>query len=165
MLCGQGIPCIDLVRQVRITEQTFYRWRKQYGGMETDQPKELKLLQKENDRLRRAVSDLTLDKTVIGLKGPNFRFRGRTNNPMGSGSGWVKFQWQDSYPKFSSQRSWLLPQHFQQHIAGRARGWSRSDCGGQCYRNIYSVNPARNRLRFNPVPSKDDRYIGVIAPG
>ena len=46
-------------------EQTYYRWRKQYGGMGTDQLKELKRLQKENDRLRRAVSDLTLDKLIL----------------------------------------------------------------------------------------------------
>lgn len=49
---GQGIPRIDAIRQVQITEQTFYRWRKQYGGMGTDQLKELKRLQKENDRLQ-----------------------------------------------------------------------------------------------------------------
>ena len=54
VLCGQGMPRIDAIRQVQITEQTFYRWRKQYGGMGTDQLKELKRLQKENDRLRRA---------------------------------------------------------------------------------------------------------------
>ena len=43
-------------------EQTYYRWRKQYGGMGTDQVKELKRLQKENEHLRRAISDLTLEK-------------------------------------------------------------------------------------------------------
>ena len=52
------MPRVDAIRQVQITEQTFYRWRKQYGGMGTDQLKELKRLQKEDDRLRRAVSDL-----------------------------------------------------------------------------------------------------------
>ena len=52
---------IDTIREVGITEQTYYRWRKQYGGMGTNQLKELKRLQKENERLRRAVSDLTLD--------------------------------------------------------------------------------------------------------
>lgn len=45
--------------------QTYYRWRKQYGGMGVDQLKELKRLQKENERLRRAVSDLTLDKLIL----------------------------------------------------------------------------------------------------
>jgi transposase-like protein len=49
----------------KITEQTYYRWRKQYGGMGTSQLKELKRLQKENERLRRAVSDLTLDKLIL----------------------------------------------------------------------------------------------------
>ena len=48
-----------------VVKQTYYRWRKQYGGMGVDQLKELKRLQKENERLRRAVSDLTLDKLVL----------------------------------------------------------------------------------------------------
>ena len=65
VLVGQGTARIDAIRQVRITEQTFYRWRKQYGGMGTAQLKELKRLQKENERLRRAVSDLTLDKLIL----------------------------------------------------------------------------------------------------
>ena len=62
---GQGMARIDAIRQVRIVEQTYYRWRKQYGGMGTAQLKELKRLQKENERLRRAVSDLTLDKLIL----------------------------------------------------------------------------------------------------
>ena len=61
VLVGHGQARIDAIRQVQITEQTFYRWRKQYGGMGTAQLKALKRLQKENERLRRAVSDLTLD--------------------------------------------------------------------------------------------------------
>ena len=65
VLVGQGLAPIDAIRQVQITEQTFYRWRKQYGGMGTTQLKELKRLQKENERLRRAVSDLTLDKLIL----------------------------------------------------------------------------------------------------
>jgi transposase-like protein len=56
---------VDAIRQVQITEQTFFRWRKQYGGMGTDQLKELKRFQKENERLRRAVSDLTPDKLTL----------------------------------------------------------------------------------------------------
>ena len=48
-----------------MTEQTYYRWKKKYGGMGTDQLKELKRLQKENERLRKAVSDLTLDKLIL----------------------------------------------------------------------------------------------------
>jgi len=56
---------VDAIREVRVTEQTYYRWRKQYGGMGSDQLKELKRLQKENERLRKAVSDLTLDKLIL----------------------------------------------------------------------------------------------------
>ena len=65
VLVGQGKSRIDAIRAVCITEQTYYRWRKQYGGMGTAQLKELKRLQKENERLRRAVSDLTLDKLIL----------------------------------------------------------------------------------------------------
>ncbi len=65
VLVGQGRSRIDAIREVGMVEQTYYRWRKQYGGMGTDQVKELKRLQKENDRLRRAVSDLTLEKLIL----------------------------------------------------------------------------------------------------
>ena len=71
-LCGQGMPRIDAIRQVQITQQTFYRCRKQYGGMGTDQLKELKRLQKENERLPRAVSDLT---HPLGISGGTQRRR------------------------------------------------------------------------------------------
>ncbi|PPB80341.1 transposase [Albidovulum inexpectatum] len=65
VLVGQGMARVDAIREVRIPEQTYYRWRKQYGGMGTDQLRELKRLQKENERLRKAVSDLTLDKQIL----------------------------------------------------------------------------------------------------
>ena len=65
VLVGQGMDRIDAIREIRITEQTYYRWHKKYGGMGTDQLRELKRLQKENERLRRAVSDLTLDKLIL----------------------------------------------------------------------------------------------------
>ena len=65
VLVGQGVARIDAIRQVCIVEQTYYRWRKQYGGMGTAQLKELKRLQKENERLRRVVSELTLDKLIL----------------------------------------------------------------------------------------------------
>ena len=65
VLVGQGMDRIDAIREIRITEQTYYRWRKKYGGMGTDQLRELRRLQKENERLRRAVSDLTLDKLIL----------------------------------------------------------------------------------------------------
>jgi transposase-like protein len=65
VLVGQGRTRIDAIRQIGVVEQTYYRWRKQYGVMGTDQVKELKRLRKENDRLRRAVSDLTLEKLIL----------------------------------------------------------------------------------------------------
>ena len=65
VLIGQGKMRIDAIRLIGVSEQTYYRWRKQYGGMGTDQVRELKRLQKENDHLRRAVSDLTLEKLIL----------------------------------------------------------------------------------------------------
>ena len=55
----------EAVRQIGVTQQTFYRWRKLYGGMGRSQLSRLKELEKENQRLRRAVSDLTLDKLIL----------------------------------------------------------------------------------------------------
>ncbi len=65
VLMGQGMPRLDAIRQIGVVEQTYYRWRRQYSGMGVDQLKELKRLQKENERLRRVVSDLTLDKLIL----------------------------------------------------------------------------------------------------
>ena len=65
VLMGQGMSRLDAIRQIGVFEQTYYRWRKQYGGMGVDQLKELKRLQKENEQLRRAISDLTLDKLIL----------------------------------------------------------------------------------------------------
>ena len=65
VLVGQGMKQTGTIREIGTVEQTFYRWRKQYGGVGTDQVKELKRLQKENERLRRAVSDLTLEKLIL----------------------------------------------------------------------------------------------------
>ena len=65
VLHSQGMPVADAVRQVGITQQSYYRWRRQYGGMSRSQLKRLKELEKENQRLRRAVSDLTLDKLIL----------------------------------------------------------------------------------------------------
>ena len=65
VLQGQGKSVQDAVRQIGVTVQTYYRWRKEYGGMNGDQLKRLKVLEAENQRLRRAVSDLTLDKMIL----------------------------------------------------------------------------------------------------
>ena len=65
VLQGQGRSIADEVRQIGLTQNTYYRWRKEYGGMNRDQLKRLKALEAENQRLRRAVSDLTLDKMIL----------------------------------------------------------------------------------------------------
>lgn len=60
-----GVPIGELVRQVGISEQTFYRWKKRYAKLEINQVRQLKQLQEENQRLKRLVADLTLDKTML----------------------------------------------------------------------------------------------------
>ena len=65
VLNSQGMVIVQAAREVGTTEQTYYRWRKQYGGMSRNQLKRLKELEQENSRLRRAVSDLTLDKMIL----------------------------------------------------------------------------------------------------
>lgn len=60
-----GIPIAELIRQVGISEQTFYRWKKKYSGLEVDQLRQMKQLQEENTRLKRIVADLTLDKAML----------------------------------------------------------------------------------------------------
>jgi putative transposase len=63
---GRGrVPVAEVIRKVGISEQTFYRWKKQYIGMETDQARQLKQLQEENSRLKQLVADLSLDKTML----------------------------------------------------------------------------------------------------
>ena len=65
VLMAQGKPVADAVRMIGVTEVTYYRWRNEYGGLKGDQVKRLKELETENSRLRRAVSDLTLDKLIL----------------------------------------------------------------------------------------------------
>ena len=60
-----GLPVADLVRHVGISEQTYYRWKKQYAGLQSDQVRELKLLQDENARLKKLVAELSLDKAIL----------------------------------------------------------------------------------------------------
>ena len=65
VLHSQGMSMVDAIRKIGVSEVTFYRWRREYGGLKADQLKRLKELEKENQRLRRAVSDLTLDKMIL----------------------------------------------------------------------------------------------------
>lgn len=65
MLLGQGRTVAEACKQLGVTDQTYYRWRKTYGGMKVDQAKRLKDLEAENARLKRAVADLTIDKLIL----------------------------------------------------------------------------------------------------
>jgi transposase-like protein len=62
---ARGETAAAAARAVGVTEQSYYRWRKEYGGLQVDQVKRMKDLEKENQRLRRAVSDLTLDNQIL----------------------------------------------------------------------------------------------------
>jgi transposase-like protein len=62
---AQGATIAQAVKQIGVTEQTFYRWRKEYGGLRIDQAKKLKELEKENARLKRLVADLSLDNQIL----------------------------------------------------------------------------------------------------
>jgi len=65
VVVSQGQNIADAIRQIGVSEVTYYRWRQEYGGPKADQVKRLKELEQENSRLRRAVSDLTLDKLIL----------------------------------------------------------------------------------------------------
>jgi transposase-like protein len=62
---SQGHTVAQTCREIAVTEQTFYRWRNEYGGLRLDQAKRLKQLEGENTRLRRAVADLTVDNQIL----------------------------------------------------------------------------------------------------
>ena len=65
VLLSQGRPVAEAIRTIGVTAFTYYRWRKEFGGLKSDQVKRLKDLEKENERLRKAVSDLTLEKLIL----------------------------------------------------------------------------------------------------
>ena len=65
VLVGQGKSVAEAVRSIGVTEPSYYRWRSEYGGLKVDQVKRLKELERENARLRKAVSDLTLEKVIL----------------------------------------------------------------------------------------------------
>ena len=65
VLVSQGQNIADAIRQIGVNEVTYYRWRQEYGGLKTEQVKHLKELETENARLRKAISDLTLDKLIL----------------------------------------------------------------------------------------------------
>ena len=65
VLVSQGRSVAEAVRSIGVTQFTYYRWRKEFGGLKTDQVKRLKELEEENERLRKAASDLTLEKLIL----------------------------------------------------------------------------------------------------
>jgi putative transposase len=62
---SQGIPIAEASRKIGVTQQTYYRWRKEYGGLRIEQAKKLKNLEKENARLKKLVADLSLDNAIL----------------------------------------------------------------------------------------------------
>jgi putative transposase len=65
VLLSQGATAVDVVRKLGVSEQTYYRWRREYGGMRIEQAKRLKVLEKENTRLKKLVADLSLDNAIL----------------------------------------------------------------------------------------------------
>jgi transposase-like protein len=65
VLVSQGTSMADAIRQIGVSEVSFYRWRQEFGGLKIEQVKRLKDLELENSRLRKVVSDLTLDKLIL----------------------------------------------------------------------------------------------------
>jgi len=65
VLLGKGQSLAEVCRQLEITDVTFYRWRKEYGGLRVDQAKRLKELETENGRLRKVIADLTIDNSIL----------------------------------------------------------------------------------------------------
>src|SRR4029078_12835073 len=65
VLVSQGQNLVDEIRQIGVSEVTYYRWRQEFGGLKSEQVKRLKDLELENSRLRRAIADLTLDKLIL----------------------------------------------------------------------------------------------------
>src|SRR5213595_1613010 len=79
VLVSQGQNMVDAIRQIGVSEVTYYRWRQEFGGLKIEQVKRLKDLELENSRLRKAVSDLTLDKLILQEAA-----RGKTSKPRAS---------------------------------------------------------------------------------
>jgi len=72
VLVAQGTPVVEAIRTIGVTEVTYYRWRQEYGGLKSDQIKRMKELETENQRLRKAIADLTLDKLILEAARGNF---------------------------------------------------------------------------------------------
>ena len=109
---SKGQPVAQVCRSLAITEQTYYRWRNEYGGLKVDQVKRLKELERENSRLKRAVAELTVDKLIL----------------KEAAEGNFSAQRADGRPWNTAVRCWALPN------AGCVGSWGspglRSDISG-----------------------------------
>ena len=88
VLVSQGQSVADAIRSIGVTEVSYYRWRREFGGLKSDQVKRMKELEAENARLRRAVADLTLDKLILkeAASGNWFSIRGSLVNSLACAS-------------------------------------------------------------------------------
>ena len=88
VLVSQGQSVADAIRAIGVTEVTYYRWRQEYGGLKSDQVRRMKELETENQRLRKAVADLTLDKLILkeAASGNWFSIRGSLVNSLACAS-------------------------------------------------------------------------------
>ncbi|CAO4156869.1 Transposase [Methylorubrum extorquens] len=82
VLIGQGTSVAGAIRAIGVSEVTYYRWRREFGGLKTDQVRRMKDLETENQRLRKAIADLTLDKLILqeAARGNFFSIRGSSVN-------------------------------------------------------------------------------------
>lgn len=82
VLIGQGTSVAEAIRAIGVSEVTYYRWRREFGGLKTDQIRRMKDLETENQRLRKAIADLTLDKLILqeAARGNFFSIRGSSVN-------------------------------------------------------------------------------------
>ena len=90
VLVSQGQSVAEAIRAIGVTEVTYYRWRREFGGLKSDQVKRLKALEAENARLRKAAADLTLEKLVLkeAASGNFFSIRGAWRNSSFASASW-----------------------------------------------------------------------------
>ena len=88
VLVGQGTSVAEAIRAIGVSEVTYYRWRREFGGLKTDQVRRMTDLETENQRLRKAIADLTLDKLILqeAARGNLFSIRGSLVNALSCAS-------------------------------------------------------------------------------
>ena len=91
VLLSQGKTAGEACKRINVSEQTYYRWRKEYGGIETDQARKLKELEKENGRLKKLVADLSLDNAILKERSGETTKPGQTQTSREESSGSVLY--------------------------------------------------------------------------